>query len=894
MLKYGRESINLSSLRASVDFDRLSQAARRIVDLLLLNRSIFISELRTHTLEIKDVIAKEQAETRTLIEELVQQKGISQATSASYVQSTTASDTERICQDRREHDIWKWLLNSLAFPAMRNREEEISLAYHATFEWVFNEPPMDTEALPWTSFVQWLWQGDDVYWIHGKAGSGKSTLIKYIFNDKRTPKALSRWAGSAPFMVANFPPRNNGTREQRSQLGLLRSLLFQILQYQPTITRLIFPEEWARLQSKPDFFAQEWTLNRLQGAVYRFIKLSELPMKICFFIDGLDEFEGNDERNDPSYLVQMLQILSESPFVKVCISSRPLPLFEKAFRTSPSLRLQDLTAGDIQRYVQSKLTEDDRMQQLALEEPRRREYFIKEISEKAHGVFLWVKLVVRSLLNGLGNQDRIEDLEARLSLLPAGLEQLYRHMLMRVEPIYLRKASEVFQLVRTAQHVQDLRRRDGQRTTPVTVLQLELAISDSTIDMADSEGWTIKRLSLHCDKMRTRLQTWCAGLLEVPDFFWNRLDPIDPTAALRTKVTWEVAYLHRTARDFLETESIWRILLKYTANTDFEPHARQPRSTVQLYQIVGPIVPTPLGHGLFRKELLDPLLQALVFAQRAKTIDGDAYFKTLDKLDEVVGNHLSRWSGHYFGHWSQFVGREQSFARYQTFLDLAVAYNLEGYVITKIGQEHRQFLLKAREGLVEEDPYWAQNYFKRYKRSINSIDNAQQPTLWGMAGEGVQYYAKKREVFGQIREVHPVTLLDIALEGSCPNPSMTETLLAHGADPNEVSGSERLWEHVLSRVEASSKCGIEGKQWLQIISLLLTHGADPRGFNTRKRRIKQDRDAAKLLLWAILDDFDVGLSTDVESSRIVIDKMLPWSKRRRMKRWKYKRLGKEK
>ncbi len=882
-----RQTINLGFFRASGDFDRLGRASQRIVDLLLLNRSIFVSELRTQISDIKDVIAEEQAQTRTVIQELVLQRGITQAISASYVQSTTAACVEKACRDPIENEIWRWLVDSLAFPAMRNREDEIAPAYHSTFKWIFREPSTDLEPLPWTNFIHWLRQGDGLYWINGKAGSGKSTLMKYIFNDKRTSKALSGWAGSMPLMIANFFFWNSGTREQRSQLGLLRSLLFQILQHQPTIAPLIFPDECAKLQSRREkdtnhLAREQWTLSRLQGSLHRFIKLTNLPMKVCFFIDGLDEFEGNDEHNDPLYLANLLQSLATSPFVKICASSRPLLIFEKAFQTNSGLRLQDLTTGDIRRYVHHKLTEDERIQQLAVEEPLERAYFIKEISEKAHGVFLWVKLVVRSLLDGLGNHDRIQDLKARLELLPADLQELYRHMLMRIEPLYLQKASEVFQLIRTAQQVHDLHRKDGQRTTSVTVLQLSFAISKPSENAADTGRWSTESLTSQCDTMRSRLQTWCAGLLEVPDFIWNRVDPTDPSTALRTKVIWEVAYLHRTARDFLETESIWTALLEYTANTSFEPYSWLLRSTQQLYEVVGPLVPTPLGHGLFKGELLQPLLEALIYAQRSTAISGDAHFETLERLDEIAGNHLSRWSGRYLGHWSQFI--DQKPAWYENFLDVAVAYDLHGYVAVKIDQEHRKFLSKVKQGLVREDPNWAKDYFKRYKRGNKpSEESTQQP---GLISIGAQYYAKKREVFEEIDETHPITLLDIALQRSFPDPNMIDVLLDHGADPNEASGSERLWEHVLRRTEASSRRGAEGKAWLHIIGLFLTYGVDARGYNAQRRRLKQNRDTAKLLLWKILDGFDPALGAEVESLKTVIDKTLPWSKKHRMKTWR--------
>ena len=157
-----------------------------------------------HTKEIKGVIINEQAQTRAMILELVQQKGVSQATSASYVQSLGAQEPAMTGIDEKENGVRKWILDSLGFAAMQNRQEEVAEAYHTTFEWMFEEPEKETKPLPWTNFVEWLRHGNGIYWVNGKAGSGKSTLMKYIYNDTRSSQILSQWSGSMPVLVATF------------------------------------------------------------------------------------------------------------------------------------------------------------------------------------------------------------------------------------------------------------------------------------------------------------------------------------------------------------------------------------------------------------------------------------------------------------------------------------------------------------------------------------------------------------------------------------------------------------------------------------------------------------------------------------------------------------------
>ena len=813
-----------------------------------------------HTKEIKGVIINEQAQTRAMILDLVQQMGVSQATSASYMQSLGAQEPAMPGIDEKENSIRKWILDSLGFAAMQNRQEEVSEAYHTTFEWMFGEPEKEAKPLPWTNFVEWLRHDNGIYWVNGKAGSGKSTLMKYIYNDARTSQFLSQWSGAMPVLVATFFFWNSGTQEQRSQIGLLRSLLFQILHHRPILTNILFPEEHAMLRDQPlnavrDYPRHSWSLRRLQDAVQRLVDMQDLQLKICLFIDGLDEFEGNDDQNDRQHLIELFRSLASAPSIKVCLSSRPLLIFEESFKDSPGLRLQDLTSGDIRRFVTDRLSNNPRMQQMVRDEPSQRYDFEKDICNKAQGVFLWVKLVVRSLLDGVSNSDRIADLRARLDLLPADLEDLYRHMMSKIEKIYLKGASQVLQLVKTARQVQSMKRNDNQRTTPVTVLLLALTIggtSDLAVDTAP-DSWTAQKLSSLCDVMRRRLQTWCAGLIEVPDFLWNRVDPLDPNAALRTKITWEVAYLHRTARDFIESEQVWGMLLQRT-ETDFDPCTSLLQSTVLLYKVAGPLVNNPLGFGLFRKELLEPALYALVFAKRAEETTGQSHLEILEELDNVMNRHLIRWTGDYAGHWSRFLDVAGGPNIFHSFTDLAVFYDLHQFILRKIASD---YVLYLNTGDIKEDPAFVHEYFGQFGQDLSD----------------------------PAAPVRSVTLLDIAVRPSCQGSEMAQILLEYGADPNEVSGYEQrpVWEHVLKRAQASCRQGFGQEKWLQIINVLLQYKVALRGNSN-------DVNDTRRRMLTVVEKFRARYPVEVASLRVSIDKKLPDKKRNKIKAWASEKL----
>lgn len=90
-------------------------------------------------------------------------------------------------------------------------------------------------------------------------------------------------------------------------------------------------------------------------------------------------------------------------------------MFRDQFQNYPGLRLQDLTYDDFQIYVQEELEDSPQMLYLVRIAPAQAMIFTHNIVEKVNGVFLWVKLVVWSLLDGLRNQDDIPELRERLN-----------------------------------------------------------------------------------------------------------------------------------------------------------------------------------------------------------------------------------------------------------------------------------------------------------------------------------------------------------------------------------------------------------------------------------------------------------------------------------------------
>jgi len=112
--------------------------------------------------------------------------------------------------------------------------------------------------------------------------------------------------------------------------------------------------------------------------------------------------------------------------------------------------LQHLTAHDIRCYVHTKFHEHPGFLELEKGNSKLATQLYDDITEKASGVFLWVRLAVQSLLRGIADGDRVVDLMKRLEDLPEDLEMLFRKILNSVDPAYRVNSAQLFQIHRTA------------------------------------------------------------------------------------------------------------------------------------------------------------------------------------------------------------------------------------------------------------------------------------------------------------------------------------------------------------------------------------------------------------------------------------------------------------
>ncbi|GAW26465.1 putative vegetative incompatibility protein HET-E-1 [Rosellinia necatrix] len=350
---------------------------------------------------------------QALIRELVEQRRI-QADNAAKL-GNVHSDMQLYFNGAERSKAREELLKSLWFPYINQRYDRIEKAVPMTLNWLFQAPMEYARGGEWSDFTQWLREDTSMYWISGKAGSGKSTLMAHIVNDERTRKNLEVWSGNHTLQILSFFFWRAGSEYQRNIPGLLRSLLHQLCSSRSTTADAVI----ARLPSPLTIPA--WTDRSLRDHITEAIR-SDQDRRFCIFIDGLDEYmDGNGTL---SGLVDDLNNLQKLGNIKLCVSSRPELELVSRLKGLKQLCLHNLNRGDIQEFVQQSFEKTP----LSTGD---RSYFTEEVVKRADGVFLWASFVALDLVKGANAFDSRTIMEERLASLPQDMDKLFENMLSK-------------------------------------------------------------------------------------------------------------------------------------------------------------------------------------------------------------------------------------------------------------------------------------------------------------------------------------------------------------------------------------------------------------------------------------------------------------------------------
>ncbi|CRK45842.1 hypothetical protein BN1723_006750 [Verticillium longisporum] len=245
-------------------------------------------------------------------------------------------------------------------------------------------------------------------WMRGKAGAGKSTMMKFIY--QQTKKKLR----SPDTSVASFFFNARGMDLEKSISGMYRSLLVQLLEKIPDLQSVLEDTEVIPM-TKQDCPGLIVLKELLQNAVMALGNRSF----ICF-IDALDECDELQVRDMVQFFEELAESTTEDDIqFRICFSSRPYPYIEIRCGTILTLEGEIGHSEDLASYVKSRLV---------VENPLAEE-LQSRILEKASGIFMWIVLVVE-ILNSESNHGALA-LRKRLSEIPSELSKLFKRILTR-------------------------------------------------------------------------------------------------------------------------------------------------------------------------------------------------------------------------------------------------------------------------------------------------------------------------------------------------------------------------------------------------------------------------------------------------------------------------------
>ncbi|KAK5127526.1 hypothetical protein LTR85_006865 [Meristemomyces frigidus] len=498
------------------------------------------------------------------------------------------------------------VLSALSFPGQTSRRLAVKDPFPKTFEWVFDEKGTDRK---WSNFPLWL-QGDgQVYWISGKLGSGKSTLMAFILDDHRTRKHLLRWSGVRELHMLSYFFWRAGSELQKS------------------------------VQVSCDHcYISCSTVRRLTNALHSAL-VAGSSRRFLILIDGLDEYEG-----DYPELLDALGNLRQVQSAKFCLASRLEAEMLRRFSSYPQLRMEVFNWGNIRTYVAGKLRPAgvDR-------------FIVFTIVSGANGVFLWACIVAQSVLRGLAAGDDELTISQRLEETPRELEELFDQLLRGVEKMHRKSFASFLQLMRLS--------REGLCDAP------SLALVTAAESGIETGVGSYQAFVDFCRRKRTHIIARSQGLLEISEPRERSDDlrrvcaipqsvqesapsrgfiPLPPTGRLRDadpcvkellqSECRTVGWVHRSAYDYVMSKGIEQMLADDSAGTtDAEVLQALIRARISLLAMA----PSRLvvGQGPFENRLMDSaerLIHAVDSVARISHLLGAQTESLLDELKAVA------------------------------------------------------------------------------------------------------------------------------------------------------------------------------------------------------------------------------------------------------------------
>ncbi|KAK4161517.1 hypothetical protein QBC43DRAFT_190725, partial [Cladorrhinum sp. PSN259] len=417
----------------------------------------------------------------------------------------------------------------------------------------------------------------DIFWVTGKPGSGKSTLMKHIVAAPETSERLGKWAGERPLLVLSSYFWISGGEKQRNKAGFLRRLFYQAVDKHRDFAADVFQEDLRSYRIFGPYLPRNdspsesfWSDLELERLIRKLVGTACKTMNVAIFIDGLDEYGGN-----PNDIISLLDGIfrasgtnETNKRLKLCVSSRPWPVFQSRFSCKPSIKMEDQNGPDIKHYVTSTLQRHPRWENLDRE---RAQELNGDIAEMAEGVFLWAYLVTGLLTDALNNGDGLEDLQHLLNRLPLELTELFERILgsLEINQERFRKASELLELILVTDDMS------------LPALWVFYALLDPEEIYGISYQWLRpSQLNEKIDQVKWMVSARTKCLLEVAPG-----PAISDSDSHVNFDSYDVQFIHRTVGDYLKQPTVRENLQRAIKPTEKHPQTFNPHERLALVQL---------------------------------------------------------------------------------------------------------------------------------------------------------------------------------------------------------------------------------------------------------------------------------------------------------------------
>lgn len=420
-------------------------------------------------------------------------------------------------------------LASLDDEAARVRVHDVDQVYTRnvkSFEWLFTDK---------THFSRWLTDDNNLYdpmfWITGKPGSGKSTLMRYALESPRSREMLPESTGEP---IAYFFHLRGKAFVQKSLYGMLKEVLFGLLKQFEHFFGLVRP---IFQRMRKNFGIPRWDIQSLTEMLLEVPNLkSTIPGRkdrIVLFIDALDE---NQDQKDNVTMIGTLKLLSSlyadtrqdvrSPVLKICLASRPWPIFMNELGNNdriPSFAIHDFTVNDIKSYSMSLLKKPVSQSEEIDDTQSAVIRLSQDITIRAKGVFVWVRIVVDNLRQHITDGTPVTSLQQIISGYPEELKDFYKYTISRIPPEYCQETEAALKVIL------------GSR--------IDLTLQELFVIVQVCIGNASALNSAEPEVTKSWLNSRSGGLIEVTNTSLNQVSGHE--GSLR------VQFIHQTAQDFV-------------------------------------------------------------------------------------------------------------------------------------------------------------------------------------------------------------------------------------------------------------------------------------------------------------------------------------------------------